>query len=629
MCNTIQGVLSNNWRYQIRGSIIESDGYIDRATSDLKSVNFILGKYWQKASVKANVLLGSERTYQAWWGVPEPKFYGDIAETNRYINQLYIAGNDLQNLQSSGSKTYNYYTYENEVDNYNQNHFQLFHDYKINAHWSINSAVYLTTGKGYFEQYRVNDDFGDYGISDHITAADTFSSGDVIRRRWLQNTLIGFVSNARYTANNLQLTIGTGGSVYDGRHFGEAIATEYTDYEELNAMYYDNDAQKSELNSYVKATYKLGKWMPYIDIQQRSVTYDFEGLDNNLEFGEQSVNYTFLNPKFGLTFSNKSYQIYGSFGQGNREPVRDDFRNNKPGDWPKHEHLDNLEIGYRYQSGRKQFGVTVYNMMYTNQLVLTGAVNDVGEAVRTNVESSYRRGVELEAQYPFTKRLQVGGNLTLSENKIETITEYVSEWTGNFGQVSNTYNNTNISFSPEVIGMVMVQYNASKYTTLTCNLKHVGHQYLDNTEFSGRKLKAFSVLNFALLHNLRLSEKLSPISIGVYVNNCLNIHYAPNGYTFSGYIDGQRQDFNYLYPMAGRNIMLKAKVAYLILPINIVILYKDIDYGTRISTRTFMVTMGITIDSCFSHFLKLNGLVKQQTIYSIKQTIGSILNHHS
>ena len=337
------GNLKGNWRYQLRGSLIESDGYIDRASSDLKSLNLILGKYWKKASIKANILLGSERTYQAWWGVPEPKFYGDIAETNRYINQLYIVGSDLQNLQESGSKTYNYYTYENEVDNYNQNHYQFFHDYKINSNWSLNTAAYVTTGKGYFEQFKAGEDFADYGISNYLIGSDTFSTGDVVRRRWLQNTLIGFVSNARYTGDKLQLTIGTGGNIYNGGHYGEAISTEFTDYEELNAIYYDNDAQKAELNSYIKATYRLGKWMLYIDIQQRQVNSSFEGLDNNLEFGNQTVNYTFLNPKFGLTYSDKSYQVYASFGQANREPVRDDFRNNKPGDWPEHEHLDNVE----------------------------------------------------------------------------------------------------------------------------------------------------------------------------------------------------------------------------------------------------------------------------------------------
>ncbi|MCO4819951.1 MAG: TonB-dependent receptor plug domain-containing protein [Bacteroidetes bacterium] len=552
------GSLKNNWRFQIRGSLIESDGYIDRASSDLKSLNLILGKYWQKASVKVNILLGSERTYQAWWGVPQPKFYGDIAETNRYIDQLYISGSDLQNLQNAESQTYNYYTYENEVDNYAQDHYQFFHDYKISKHWAVNSAAYVTKGKGYFEQYKRDETFSDYGIANHITSTDTFDIGDVIRRRWLDNTLVGFVSNAQYVGNKLQMTIGTGASVYNGRHFGEAVATEYTDYEEINAIYYDNNSQKAEINSYMKATYRLGRWLPYLDIQTRSVRYEFEGLDNNLEFGDQSVHYTFFNPKLGVTYSKGSYQLYASFGQGNREPVRDDFRNNKPTEWPKHEHLDNLEVGYRYQKGRKQLGVTLYNMQYRNQLVLTGAVNDVGEAIRTNVTSSFRRGIELETQYPITKQLQIGGNLTLSENKIDSITEYVSEWDGAYRQISNTYTNTNISFSPEVIGMFIIQYNASKNTQITCNIKHVGRQYLDNTEFDGRQLDAFTTLNIALQHRIKLTDNQSPITIGVYVNNCLNLRYAPNGYTYSGYIQGQRQDFNYLYPMAGRNIMLKA-----------------------------------------------------------------------
>jgi iron complex outermembrane receptor protein len=188
------GRLKNNWNFQLRGSLIQSDGFIDRASSDLKSLNFSAAKYWEKSVFKTNILLGTERTYQAWWGIPQPKLNGDMGELNRYINQLYIAGNELENLQKANSKTYNYYTYENEVDNYTQNHYQFFYDYNFRPTLKVNTAAYATTGKGYFEQFRVKDNLADYGIEDQIQGTDTITNADLIRRRWLDNTWVADIA---------------------------------------------------------------------------------------------------------------------------------------------------------------------------------------------------------------------------------------------------------------------------------------------------------------------------------------------------------------------------------------------------------------------------------------------------
>lgn len=554
------GRLKNNWGYQVRGSLIESQGFIDRASSDLKSANVIVAKYWEKSSLKANVLFGSERTYQAWYGIPEPKFEGNLAETNRYINQLGISGSDLDNLTRSNSKTYNIYTFENEVDNYNQNHYQLFYDYEINSKWKLNSAGYITTGNGYYEQYKADETLIDYGLSNVVMGTDTFDQADIIRRRWLDNTLIGVISNANYKSSNLTATIGVGYSNYSGRHFGEVISTEFTGYEDLNKVYYDNNSVKNEFNSYAKASYKLGKWIPYIDVQYRQIDYSFEGLDNNLEFGNQNVNYKFVNPKLGVTYNHKKTKLYAMFSQGNREPVRDDFRNNKPTDWPEHESLNNLELGYRYAKGRKQIGLTMYHMDYTNQLVLTGAVNDVGEAIRTNVASSYRQGLEFEFQYPLSKDLQIGGNATFAQNKIESFTEYVGEWDGNYDIIEINHKNTDISFAPNAIAMAILSYKVSKAVQIDVTNKYVGKQFLDNTQSDERRLKAYNNIDFAIRYQVQNVNGLTGVQVGLFVNNILNDFYTPDGYTFSGFIGGERQDFNYVYPMAGRNVMLKASI---------------------------------------------------------------------
>ncbi|MDC0467602.1 TonB-dependent receptor [Bacteroidia bacterium] len=551
------GRLKNNWAFQFRGSLINSDGFIDRANTNLKSANLTAAKYWDNSVFKTNIMLGEERTYQAWNGIPQPKFKGDIAELNRYVSSLYIAGDDLTNLQNSPSKTYNSYTYENEVDQYNQNHYQFFFDHSFSKYLKWNSAAYITTGKGYFEQFKAGEDVADYGIDSIHPTGDTATSADIVRRRWLDNTLIGGLTSLHFQKNKLDLTAGIGFNSYEGDHFGEVIATQYTSYEDINARYYDNSATKTDGNTYLKASYNLRNFIPYIDLQYRLINYTFEGLDDNLNFSNQTVDYGFFNPKVGLIYLHNNATFYGVYAVGNREPVRDDFRNNKPNDWPEHEQLNNIEVGYKYRKGRKQFNINFYDMQYTNQLVLTGAVNDVGEAVRTNIDESYRRGVEIEFQYPIFEKLQVGGNLTFSENKISKFTEYIGEWDEPYDIMSMDYEDTDISFSPNLISAGMLSYKVNPNFTLTSQAKYVGRQFLDNTQTNDRSLDAFTNIDLSLNYQTKDIPGIRQLTIGFYVNNVLNQYYAPNGYTFSGFINSQRQDFNYLYPMAGINWMMK------------------------------------------------------------------------
>ncbi|MDB4173368.1 TonB-dependent receptor [Bacteroidia bacterium] len=556
------GRLDNDWAFQLRGSLIQSDGFIDRASSDLKSANLVAAKYWEKSVFKTNILLGSERTYQAWWGIPEPTFNGDMAGETRYINNLWIGGQDLENLQNSNSKTYNYYTYENEVDNYNQNHYQFFFDHEFTPFLKLNTASYVTRGKGYFEQFKAGEDFADYGIDSVQPTGDTALSGNVVRRRWLDNTLAGGIANITYRKDRLETVIGGGYSNYQGRHFGEAIATEFTGYEDINAIYYDNDATKTDANFYVRQSYNYNNFIPYIDLQYRFVNYQFEGLDDSLELAPQEANFAFFNPKMGLTYLLRNHTFYGVFAIGNREPVRDDFRDNTTTSRPEHETMENIELGYRYANGRKRLNINLYDMQYDNQLVLTGAVNDVGEAVRTNVKNSYRRGVEIDFQYPITTKLQAGGNLTLSENKVEEFTEYVSEWDGAYSLIEKEYTNTDIAFSPNTIAAAMLSYKANDHFTLSASGKYVGQQYLDNTQSEERSLDAFTNVDMSINYNTEALQGAKQVNVGLFLNNVLNQYYAPNGYTFSGYIAGERQDFNYLYPMAGFNWMMKVSVVF-------------------------------------------------------------------
>ena len=537
------GRLDNNWAFQLRGSLIQSDGFIDRATSDLKSANLTAAKYWEKSVFKANIMLGSERTYQAWWGIPEELFNGDVST-----------------LGQGNSKTYNYYTYENEVDNYNQNHYQFFFDHELSPFLKLNTAAYVTTGKGYFEQFKGNENFADYGIGSVHPTGDTALSGNLVRRRWLDNTLLGGIANITYSKNRFETVVGGGYSSYQGRHFGEAIATEFTGYEDINALYYDNDATKTDGNFYVRQSYNYNNLIPYIDLQYRFINYQFEGLDDSLELAPQEANYLFFNPKVGLTYLLNKHTFYGVFAVGNREPVRDDFRDNTASTRPEPESMENIEIGYRYTDGRKRININLYNMQYNNQLVLNGAVNDVGDAVRVNVANSFRRGIELDFQYPITEKLQVGGNLTLSENKIEKFTEYVAEWDGAYRLLANDYTTTDIAFSPNAIAAAMLSYKANENFTLNAQGKYVGEQYLDNTQSDARSLNAFTNIDLSINYSSKAIKGTKILNVGLYLNNVLNHYYAPNGYTYSGIMGGERLDFNYLYPMAGFNWMMKVSL---------------------------------------------------------------------
>lgn len=537
------GRLKNNWAFQLRGSAIQSDGFIDRASSDLKSANLVAAKYWEKSVFKANIMLGSERTYQAWGGVPEQLFKGDISA-----------------LDQGNSKTYNSYTYENEVDNYNQNHYQFFFDHSFTNFLKLNTAAYATTGKGYYEQFKGGKTFADFGIDSVQPTGDTSTEGDLVQRKWLDNKLVGGIANLTYTKNRMETVIGGGYSHYQGRHFGEAIATEFTGYEDLNAIIYDNDATKTDGNFYVRQSYNYNNLIPYVDLQYRFINYQFEGLDDSLNLAPQEASYGFFNPKVGLTYLLKNHTFYGVFAIANREPVRKDFRRNKTSARPEHESMENVELGYRYSSGRKRLNVNLYNMQYDNQLVVTGAINDVGGAVRTNVANSYRRGVEVDFQYPITDKLQAGGNLTLSQNKIAALSELVSPFDTLSTNLTTQYTDTDIALSPNTIAAAMLSYKVTKHFTLNASGKYVGQQYLDNTESEARSLDAFTNVDLSINYISTEVKGTKTLNVGLFLNNVLNQYYAPNGYTYSGIIGGERQDYNFLYPMAGFNWMMKVSM---------------------------------------------------------------------
>ena len=557
------GLINNKFSMNARLSKITSDGYIDRASSDLKS--FYLDGTWQgkKSSVTANIFSGQERTYQSWYGTPQSVVEGDRDAIIDYADRNFIFGEDRENLLNSG-RTYNFYTYENEVDNYQQDHYQLHFSHKFSKQLKLNLKGHYTRGRGYFEQFREDDDFADYGLAPLFFTNDTVTSGDFIRRRWLDNHFYGGIFSLNYKKKGLDITAGGGANQYLGGHFGEIVWAEFASDSDIRDQYYNNDGNKFEAQSYAKATLRKKRMTYFLDMQFRHIAYDFLGIDEvngSLEEITQQVNFNFINPKAGFMIDfNSSNNVYFSLAMANREPVRADFRENTPENRPVHEQLINLETGYRYKSRKFIANANVYYMMYDNQLVLTGQINDVGGYTRTNVEDSYRAGIELDAGYRILKNLSIAGNLSLSNNKIAVFTEYVDNYDGaTFTQDEIQHENTDLAFTPNIISSLAIDYQPIEGLEIGVTSKFVGEQFLDNTSSQDRKIDAYNFSNFRISYTIK-DVVFKEMTFGIQVNNMFDQLFENNGYTFGYIAGGQRTTENFYYPQAGRNFMTRLTI---------------------------------------------------------------------
>lgn len=563
------GLLNEHFIVDGRLSKIASDGFIDRAFADLQSYYFAAGYYAGNTMLKAILFGGKERTYQSWYGVPESRLKNDTeAMLTTAMNEGW---NEVQtnNLLDSDSRTFNPYLYENQVDDYQQDHYQLHLTHQPGAALTVNTALHYTPGKGYYEEYRFDDDLADYGIGDIIVDDDgnavdndTITTSDLIRRRWLDNDFYGFTWSVNYDQHDLNLIAGGAWNRYEGKHFGEVIWAQAggVGYEE---PYYFNTGDKKDFNIYVKANYQLNERLNiFADLQYRGVDYAVAGRDNNLQDVFVDARFDFFNPKAGLTFSlTDNSQLYGSWAVANREPVRDDFLDFE-GNNPEPETLNNLEVGYRGTGKQFAFHANYYLMKYSNQLVLTGELNDVGAFVRTNAGKSYRMGIELQGMAKFSEKLSWNANLTLSRNKIEryreVLEDYGADFSG-FNLVENIYEDTDIAFSPSVIAGSSLQFAPVKGVELTLLSKYVGKQYLDNTANEARRIDAYFV------NDLRLGYSWQPsfvreVNFSFLINNVFDEAYESNGYTW-GYLGGPVEyRENYYYPQAGRNYMVMVAI---------------------------------------------------------------------
>jgi iron complex outermembrane recepter protein len=527
------GIIGKHFTIDGRLSRISSDGYIDRATSDLKSYYASAAFIDNKNSLRFNVFSGKEKTYQAWYGVPE-----NLLKTNRTYNS---AGTEKPGTP-----------YDNETDNYLQTHYQLFYNRQFSPYWKANTALFLTRGKGYYEQYKANAKLSSYGLPDYNDGNSTISHTDMIRRLWLDNYFYGSIFSVQHQKNRTQFTAGGGWNKYDGKHYGQVIWAKVQNAVPINHKWYNNDAFKTDFNLFTKwAEQWDSHWQSYADIQLRTVSYTINGFRNNPGLFVKN-NYTFFNPKLGITYSGNNWKLYGSYALAQKEPNRDDFENTVT-QQPRPETLNDIEIGVEKKAARYSWNINGYYMHYKNQLVLVGNVNDVGAYTRINVPKSYRLGIELIGAATVNNYVNIAGNLTLSRNRIKNYTELIDDY-DNGGTKSNFYPSTNISFSPAVVGGATI--NIIPFTNAEVSLigKYVGRQYLDNTSQTSRSLNPYYVQDVRLSYQLQ--NKFSKnINIILQLNNVLNKKYEANGYTFS-YIDGGLVTENYYFPMATFNWML-------------------------------------------------------------------------
>lgn len=530
--NTIlvgSGLLNGKFTVDARLSKLVSDGYIDRASSDLKSF-YLSGAYFGKKSfVRLNVFSGKEKTYQSWYGLSE---------------------NDLLT-----NRTANYYTYPNQTDNYQQDHYQLLSSHVLASNWTFNLNFHYTKGAGYYEEYKEADKFSNYGLPNIVSGTETIKKTDLIRRKWLDNDFYGTTFSLEYQGNNkVSATFGGGYNEYDGDHFGEIIWAKYAQNIPLGLRWYESNSVKKDFNLYGKINYSLSeKLNAFADLQVRTVNYSMKGTASKLQNITQKVDYSFFNPKFGLTYQlNNSSTVFGSYSVGNKEPSRQDFVDNAP-KYPQAETLNDWELGYKTQLSNVALAVTGYMMNYKNQLVLTGKVNDVGEAIRINVPESYRMGIEIEAGVQVAKTLKINANATFSNNKIKNFTEIVPNYDGDADGV-NQFAETNIAFSPSTILGSQILFTPVKNLEFGFLSKYVGKQYLDNTTNDKRKLNAYFTNDLRAIYTVK-GKTLKEVNFSFLVNNLFNTLYESNGYSYSYIYDKQTITENYYYPQAGTNVM--------------------------------------------------------------------------
>lgn len=520
------GLIHKHWSFDAKVSKILSDGYVDRASSDLSSYYLSGGYYGKKTVLKAIAFGGHEITYQSWWGVDDYTMK-HVSRTFNYAGAIYDAGYNVLSY------------YKNQVDDYRQDHYQLHLSQKINDYWNANVSLHYTYGRGFYEEYHQGDSLKYLGLHDLTIRDTTIQAMDVAVRKWLDNKFYGATFSLNYEKGKNTVIIGGAFNQYGhAKHFGEIVWSQFALNLNPEHHYYAGRSQKDDFNIYAKWNYQLSSRLSaFADLQYRRVHYETAGIRDDQSPYAFDEDFNFFNPKAGLTYGlSNNGLLYTSYAVANREPNRSDYIDGSVK--PKPEHLGNLETGWRKKIGKAALDVNYYLMHYTNQLVLTGKLDNSGYPIRANVGKSFRTGIEASAVIRFSDRWNWNLNATLAQNKNK-----------NFVFDENNVNankNTTIVLSPSLIAGNQLMWAAFKNFNVSWMTKYVSKQYLDNSQNQALTLDAYFINDCRFTYQI-FPKGMKEVGFSLLLNNILNARYSSNGYVYDG--------TPYYYPQAGRNFM--------------------------------------------------------------------------
>ena len=542
------GLINDRLTLDFRLSSMYSDGYIERAFSDLNSYYISAGWHTGSARIKLVTFSGDQKTYQAWDGVP-----GYVLDSNRRYNGM------GKYTTETGEEKY----YDNETDNYKQSHYQLHYLRELSPGFSFNTVFHYTRGKGYYEQYKENGKLNDYLIPDIVIGSEVISKTDLIRRKWLDNDFYGLVFSTVYRKNRLENIIGGGFNIYEGDHYGDVIWARNAGISKINHRWYTNTGNKKDFNLFGKINYKLTEnFYFYSDLQLRGIGYEMDGMDDDLFDISQEHNYLFFNPKIGWNYivSDKS-RVFFSFAVANREPNRSHFKDAKKGDpVPLHETLYDYESGYNLRLDNWALDVNLFYMDYNNQLVLTGEINDVGDPVMKNVKNSYRVGTEIISALYINNKVRWNANMTLSRNKINNIGIFVDNWDYWNDPENEPYQYTfekksaDISFSPSVVASSNIDLAIYKDISLLLQSKYIGKQYIDNSGSEARKLDPYFV-NDLIINYSFANKYIKEALLSFSVLNIFNTQYISNAWIYRYFENKEEKQLDGFFPQAGTHFL--------------------------------------------------------------------------
>lgn len=554
--------LINKFAVDVRISSLISDGFINRASVNMKSYYLSAGFYNEKTLLKFITFGGKEKSYQAWNGVDLDLVKNEPEKYTRTYNELGTYTDE------NGDTKF----YDNQVDNYGQYNYQLLLTQVLYPSLTFNGALHYTRGNGYYEEYKQNKKFIEYGLKPTIDDGTTLSKTDLIRQKWLDNHFGGATFSLNYDKKKYSLILGGAANKYFGDHFGRVIWARYSNNLLPNHQYYFNTGTKTDINIYIRSNFEItNKLIAYADLQYRYILQIMSGEDDK-RYDENNgarpnINqvhpFHFFNPKVGLNYQiNDKNSVFALFAVANREPNRNNYTDALTNENPTSERLYDTELGYKFQSKRLSLNANAYYMNYKSQLILTGRVNEIGEPLTTNIPYSYRAGLEFSAGLKLFKEFRWDGNLNLSQNKIKNFTEFVDEYDADWnwiGTKENYFSSTNISYSPNIVANSVLSY-ALKNFDISFYSTFIGKQYLDNTSNITRSIEEYFVNNIRLGYTWEL-KSLKSIDLNVLINNIFNAEYETNGYNwYTYYLDGKRTNEKRYFPQAGRNFLCSVTV---------------------------------------------------------------------